>query len=143
MIFAGCLVLGAYLVKASVITFVYLAFFLGAYLFSSLFLTPDLDLKQSTVFQRWGVARVLWLPYARFFHHRSLSHHMLFGPLTRIIYLCIILFVATIGVLKLTGWQMRLHVPHWAVIISILSGVYLPNQIHTIADALWSIKHHR
>ncbi len=142
VVFALCLALGLYMLKAEVIEPVYLSFFLGAYLFSSLFLTPDLDLKQSIAFRRWGVARFLWLPYARFFHHRALSHHIVFGPLTRIVYLGVVLFVAIIAIANLTGWQMRFYVPHWAVILSILAGLYLPNQIHTLADALWSIRRH-
>jgi uncharacterized metal-binding protein len=143
VVFAGCLALAAYMLKTKVIRPVYLFFFLVAYLFSSLFLSPDLDLKQSIAFRRWGLAHILWLPYAHLFHHRALSHHILFGPLTRILYLGAILFVASMTIANLTGWQMELHVPNWAIILSILAGIYLPNQIHTLADALSSVRHHR
>ena len=61
--------------------------FLSAYLFSSFFLSPDLDLHNSRATRRWGIARALWLPYSWVFRHRAVSHHLLFGPLTRIAYL--------------------------------------------------------
>jgi len=103
VILAGCLALGSYLVKEELIEAVHLTVFFGAYLFSSFFLTPDLDLKQSLAFRRWGIARVLWVPYARLFRHRALSHSILLGPLTRILYLGFILFVITIAAANMAG----------------------------------------
>ena len=139
-VFAGCTVLGLYLVKLNFIAIVHLASFLGSYLFASLFLTPDLDLKQSIAFKRWGIARILWLPYAHLFRHRALSHHILFGPLTRIVYAVLILSLVVSALTHMTSLRIQLHAPGWAVLVSIVAGVYLPNQIHTLADILWSIK---
>ncbi len=143
VILAGCLALGSYLVKEELIEAVHLTVFFGAYLFSSFFLTPDLDLKQSLAFRRWGIARVLWVPYARLFRHRALSHSILLGPLTRILYLGFILFVITIAAANIAGWTVQLYLPQWGVLISILTGIYMPNHIHVLADVLWSIAHHR
>ncbi len=50
--------------------------FLSAYLFSSLFLSPDLDLHNSRATKRWGIARIFWLPYSWVFRHRAVSHHL-------------------------------------------------------------------
>ena len=59
----------------------------GAYLFSGLLLSSDLDIY-SRIYQRWGPLRWLWYPYQRLIAHRSwLSHNMIVGPLLRILYL--------------------------------------------------------
>ncbi|HDL85159.1 MAG TPA: hydrolase [Candidatus Acetothermia bacterium] len=138
IILVALIAVGCYLSQVRLVSGAYAGVFLGAYLFSSLFLSPDLDLKRSDPFRRWGLARVLWVPYARLFHHRALSHHIILGPLTRIAYLGGIVSLALIAILHLTGWQVRFSVLQWPVIAALLCGLYLPNQIHTIADAVWS-----
>jgi uncharacterized metal-binding protein len=60
--------------------------FLGGY-----WLSPDLDIK-SAPFLRWGVLRVIWLPYQRFIPHRSpLSHAPVLGSAIRLLYLAVCL----------------------------------------------------
>jgi len=140
-VFVACVASGVYLFQVGLVRSLYIGVFLGSYLFSSLFLSPDLDLKGSDSFRRWGVARVMWVPYARVFRHRALSHHIILGPLTRIAYLGAIVSLVLIAVLHLTGWQVRFSVPQWPVIAALLCGLYLPNQIHTVADAVWSTLH--
>lgn len=138
IVFVASVAFSVYLMQARLVHVVYVGVFLGSYLFSSLFLSPDLDLKRSDPFRRWGIARVLWVPYARLFRHRALSHHIIFGPLTRIAYLGGIVSLVLIAIMHLTGWQVRFSVPQWQVIVALLCGLYLPNQIHTLADAVWS-----
>ena len=138
IIFVALIAVGCYLSQAGLVSGAYVGVFLGAYLFSSLFLSPDLDLKGSDSFRRWGIARVIWVPYARLFRHRALSHHIILGPLTRIAYLGGIVSFVLIAILHFTGWQVRFSVPQWPVIAALLCGLYLPNQIHTVADAIWS-----
>jgi len=140
-VFVASVASGVYLFQVGLVRSLYIGVFLGSYLFSSLFLSPDLDLKGSDSFRRWGVARVIWVPYARLFRHRALSHHIIFGPLTRIVYLGGIVSLVLIAVLHLTGWQVRFSVPQWPVIAALLCGLYLPNQIHTVADVVWSALH--
>ncbi|MEA3238641.1 MAG: metal-binding protein [Candidatus Bipolaricaulota bacterium] len=140
-VFVACVASGVYLFQVGLVRSVYIGVFLGSYLFSSLFLSPDLDLKGSDSFRRWGVARVMWVPYARLFRHRALSHHIILGPLTRIAYLGAIVSLVLIAVLHLTGWQVRFSVPQWPMIAALLCGLYLPNQIHTVADTVWSALH--
>ena len=142
-IFVACVASGVYLSQAGLVRVMYVGVFLGSYLFSSLFLSPDLDLKGSDSFRRWGIARVIWVPYARLFRHRALSHHIVFGPLTRISYLGGIVSLVLIAILHFTGWQVRFSVPQWPMIVALLCGLYLPNQIHAVADAVWSTLHWR
>jgi uncharacterized metal-binding protein len=58
-----------------------------ASLFGGLIFSPDLD-TYSKQYTRWGIFRVVWLPYRAFFKHRSRwTHGILFGTLLRTIYL--------------------------------------------------------
>jgi uncharacterized metal-binding protein len=58
----------------------------GMTLFSGLMLSPDLDLH-SSVYNRWGPLKFIWLPYQKLIPHRSpLSHSYLLGPLLRVVY---------------------------------------------------------
>ena len=115
-----------------------MASFLGAYLFSSFFLSPDLDLARSRASRRWGLSRVLWLPYSALFRHRRLSHHLIWGPLTRILYLGGFVLAATFGIASATN--AKLSWPTWprSFLVAIFCGLYLPNQIHIMVDHLWS-----
>ncbi len=44
------------------------------FLFGGLMFGPDLD-THSNQYTRWGIFRVLWLPYQKFFSHRSRWSH--------------------------------------------------------------------
>ena len=58
----------------------------SAFLFGGLMFGPDLD-THSNQYTRWGIFRVLWFPYQKFFKHRSRwSHGYIFGTLLRVIY---------------------------------------------------------
>lgn len=60
---------------------------IGAYLFSGLWLSNDLDIY-SRIYRRWGPLRWLWYPYQKLVSHRSwLSHGFAIGPLGRMVYL--------------------------------------------------------
>jgi uncharacterized metal-binding protein len=82
----------------------------GAYLFSGLFLSNDLD-TQSRIYKRWGPLRVVWYPYQRLVAHRSmLSHGILIGPLLRVLYLYVMLelvLLVAYRVAMLTGSPLQ------------------------------------
>ncbi len=116
-----------------------IAAFVAAYAFSMLLLSPDLDLAMSDSYRRWGPLRWLWVPYAAAFRHRRVSHHPLFGPITRIAY---------VGLLALVGLLVYLGVSRRAapelslrpdLVITTLIGLYLPNLLHIAVDGLQSI----
>ena len=120
--------------------------FFGAYLFSSLFLSPDMDLGKSDPQNRWGIFRVLWKPYAKVFHHRGASHNPLLGPLSRILYLGINVFAVWSGLhywfsvdmveLKdLLKWWKKVFNDKW--LWATVVGLLLPNQIHLLADKMF------
>lgn len=52
---------------------------------------PDLDIR-SIQYKRWGFLRSIWLPYRKFFRHRSLfSHGLIIGTCIRLVYLLLII----------------------------------------------------
>lgn len=82
----------------------------GAYLFSGLLLSNDLDIA-SRIYRRWGPFRLLWYPYQRLMPHRSFwSHGIIIGPLLRVLYLYVML-----ELILLCSWR-----------ITMLTGVSAP-----------------
>ena len=65
-----------------------LSTFVGVFTYSTLFMSPDLDLCYSI--NPWSLRGILCFPfrtYARVFSHRGISHSIFLGTLTRIIWL--------------------------------------------------------
>ncbi len=112
--------------------------FVAAYLFSMLLLSPDLDLAKSDSYRRWGPLRWLWAPYAAAFRHRRISHHPLFGPITRIAYVGV-LALGALAIYSLAAHRVapRLVLPT-SLVFAVLIGLYLPNLIHILIDGLQS-----
>lgn len=100
-----------------------------AYLFGTFFLSPDLDVK-SGPYNRWGVFKIIWLPY-QFFGHRGILHHPVLGPviltLTPAILLYFLLLLLNIDAGELPVWI-------WT---SALSGIFISIEIHCLSDMLW------
>ena len=120
--------------------------FFGAYLFSSLFLSPDMDLGKSDPQNRWGIFRILWIPYTKAFSHRGVSHNPLLGPLSRILYLGLIVFavwsglhygfsVEMVEMKDLVKWWKKVFDDKW--LSATFIGLLLPNQIHILADKMF------
>jgi uncharacterized metal-binding protein len=67
--------------------------FSGGFVAGTFMLSPDLDLAEQNVDSKknWGILGFLWIPYGMMFSHRGLSHTWLVGPLTRLIYLGLLL----------------------------------------------------
>ena len=61
--------------------------FAGAFLVSTFFLSPDLDLFHSAPNRNWKFLRIVWWPYSKLFRHRGWSHMPGIGACTRIAYL--------------------------------------------------------
>ncbi|MFC2082013.1 DUF2227 family putative metal-binding protein [Candidatus Bipolaricaulota bacterium] len=120
-----------------------IAAFVFAYAFSSLFLSPDLDLRTSRPYLRWGVLRWLWAPYALVFRHRQRSHHVLLGPLSRIAYLGIIVVGGAFAYLAVARRVMPdLQLP-MGILAAIGCGLYVPNLTHVLLDRMRPARSHR
>lgn len=127
----------------------------AAFAFGGLIFGPDLDTK-SKQYSRWSVFRVIWLPYRKFFSHRSrFTHGLVFGAFLRVIYF---IGVATLAAYLIAlAWRgisngsvpdIRDFVAAWRSIANtvrgyfgenffILSfvGMWLGAASHTITDA--------
>jgi uncharacterized metal-binding protein len=134
-------VAGAVLVRKGSLPTEPLLAFLGGFAFSMIFLTPDLDLVRSRPTRRWGRLSILWWPYAKIFRHRGVSHHIVWGPLTRIAYLTLLAAAAAVGARALFGSPVSFGRPR-ANVWAIVAGVYAPNVVHTVVDAV-ATRHRR
>lgn len=112
-----------------------LGFWAGTFL-----LSPDLDLAEGRVNSKryWGALGFLWVPYGKMFSHRGMSHTWVVGPLTRLVYLAVLL----VPVAWLVGWawplaadSLRLLTPLGAG-SPLLVGYYLSQWLHLIADGV-------
>ena len=118
-----------------------LAAFTGAYAFSSLFLSPDLDLKDNDARKRWGPLGFLWIPYAKIFKHRGISHSLLWGPLTRLLYLAVVfggvaLALVALGLVPPPSFDVPSNgaIFHRQLLLALGAGLYLPNVLHVLLD---------
>lgn len=117
-----------------------IAIFTGAYVFSSLLLSPDLDLKVNSARRRWGPLGFIWAPYARAFKHRQTSHDLVIGPLTRLAHLAIVFGLVAVG-LSSIGLTLPTTAPAWVTpqaIGVLIAGLYVPNVLHVLLDRLVS-----
>ncbi len=86
-------------------------------LFAGLLFGPDLD-THSVQYSRWGIFRVIWFPYQKFFSHRSRwSHGLLFGTFLRIVYFLGIVSVFAIGVIFIGVWYGGGEMPNLSKIL--------------------------
>lgn len=121
------LLLGLYLLSSGYLKVKFILIFTISYLFSTFFLSPDMDIESSS-YERWGIFRFLWWPYKVLFKHRGISHNIVFGPLTILANLALIF----VPLLLLAGIDIR-SIPS-EVISAIILGIVLSNELHIIAD---------
>jgi len=112
--------------------------FVVGYVVSMLLLSPDLDLARTDSYRRWGPVAWIWAPYAAAFRHRRISHHPLFGPITRIGYLAAIGWIVLFAYGIATRNPARRLVLPVNLISAVLIGIYLPNLTHIAADGAQS-----
>lgn len=120
-----------------------IAIFAGAYLFSSLLLSPDLDLRHNRSRRRWGPLGFIWIPYTKIFKHRGVSHSVLLGTLTRLGYLGILGLLIAFVLSYYNIWAVSLDsltaAPLDLKLVAILiAGLWVPNIIHAITDRIHS-----
>lgn len=83
---------------------------------STFLLSPDLDLKHSIPTKNWGVLKVIWRGYSKFFRHRGKSHSLLFSSVTKLLYLAGVAFIS------LCLYEVAFHwvvAPSWAKTVSL------------------------
>lgn len=106
-----------------------ISYFAGTFL-----LSPDLDLAHGHVSSKsaWGILGFLWFPYGKMMKHRGLSHTYIIGPLTRIVYLGVILAVPII----LFGLPFGFKIDQTGFFVAI-GGYYISQWLHLLADGIY------
>jgi uncharacterized metal-binding protein len=131
----GILLLGAsvYLLLGLGLPRDFFLVFTTSYLFSLLWLSPDLDVDRgSGSLRRWGPLRYLWYPYKELFRHRGISHSIILGPLTRVLYMGTVLWTMT-WVLSIGLTVPRLD---QGFLYPFLLGMWLPDALHCLLDRM-------
>ncbi len=110
----------------------FLALGVGFYIGTD-FITPDLDIE-STAIKRWGMLKVIWLPYKWLFKHGQSSHNILYGAIVRVVYFSIII----LGVYYLLFRSLPPETMISSVYVFIfLTGIITANALHIILDVLF------
>ncbi|GAA4019303.1 metal-binding protein [Deinococcus rubellus] len=116
--------------------------FSAAYAAGTFLLSPDLDLAEGRVDskRRWGWLGFVWVPYGRMFSHRGLSHTWLLGPLTRLVYLGLMLTI--VWALLSAVWPALKWPPlgpsefNLTWLLPLALGYYVSQWLHLIADGV-------
>ncbi|RLA62771.1 MAG: hypothetical protein DRQ88_01825 [Epsilonproteobacteria bacterium] len=122
-------------------------FFLLGWLFATFIFGPDTDLMPK---KRAGIFRIFLYPYSWIFKHRGASHHILFGTLTRVIYLIVMggllvsiinsffypeLSLANYGKALISFfWNYNLDLPLYKGLTWFYIGVFLADASHVFVD---------
>jgi uncharacterized metal-binding protein len=106
----------------------------SSHLLGGLYLSPDLDLK-SLPWKRWGVLRIIWLPYQRIPHRHWLSHAPVVGSIGRLLYLGVLLSPVAIAFLKALP-PLQMGREFWYAVASALVGVEVSALNHLLLDGL-------
>jgi uncharacterized metal-binding protein len=106
-----------------------MAFFAGTFL-----LSPDLDLSEQNNSSKraWGWLGFVWVPYGWVMSHRGMSHTWLVGPLTRLVYLALLL--------ALPAYLLRDQLTTWRIgqaeLMAAVIGYYASQWLHLVADGV-------
>lgn len=110
----------------------------GAFVYSTLFMSPDLDLAyQIRLFSLRGFFSLPFRSYAKLFSHRGLSHNVLFGSLTRILWLlgwATLIFAAVYQALPTQQTFLTFYYSHEPYILYGLAGVCCADWAHLFLD---------
>jgi len=112
--------------------------FAGAFTYSTLFLNPDLDIANKIkLFSIRGVLTFPFRSYATFFRHRGLSHHVLVGSLTRILWLAawgVLIFLLVYKTLPTEASLSHFYHKYEPYILYGMSALCLADWCHILLD---------
>ena len=98
------------------------------------YITPDLD-TNSKAYRRWGILRIIWLPYKLCHKHRGVSHSIGLGAAGRIVYFAVVVF----GLYWIVcGYQPDVtRVLESIDMLVFLAGIAAANAGHILLDRLF------
>ncbi len=111
------------------------------FIYSTLFMSPDVDVANKIKF--FSIRGILTIPfrlYSMFFHHRGISHHVIFGSITRIIWLClffILLFlIYDISFINKFSFIKFIKKNHEYIMYGCI-GIFLSDILHLFLDKVF------
>lgn len=115
-----------------------LAVFAGTFTYSTLFMSPDMDLAGNIKLCSFrGILTIPFRSYSLFFRHRGLSHSVLLGTLTRMFWLfgfISLVFYLVVKTIPNTKPIWHYYVYHRDYFIWGGAGVFLADMSHLLLD---------
>lgn len=106
------------------------------YILTSYYISPDLDIN-SSVYKRWNILKVVWWPYREIMKHRQTSHSFIWGPISILVYLTIIILISTILLNEINFLPtIAFDAIYCDIYIITIISIVLIVEIHIIADKL-------
>ncbi len=119
----------------------YAVTFAGTFIYSTLFMNPDMDLAyQIKVGSLRGILSLPFRLYSRIFKHRGLSHSLFFGSLTRVLWLSAIalfVFYLTDQILLSKASFIKFFYQYDLFILFGFFGVFIADTCHLLLDIKW------
>ena len=111
---------------------------------ATFFMNPDVDIaNEIKLFSIRGVLTMPFRPYSMIFHHRGISHSMIFGTLTRILYLgvltTIVLFICNHTFLEKINLFDLFRMYKYYFIFGFV-GIFLADLCHLLLDLRFAKK---
>lgn len=113
-----------------------IAMFTGMYLFSGLYLSPDIDMSKSVVSKRYGILKFIWYPYQKCFPHKGdffnrnyFTHFPVLATLIRLVYFL------TIPLIILNYYNIQINL-EWLIMLYI--SCELASFLHLLLDILYT-----
>lgn len=114
--------------------------FAASFVYGSFFLGPDLDMaNRLKLFSIRGFFTLPFRPYATLFHRRGISRSLLFGTISRIIYIGVILSVICYTLDKSYLNTKNLYIflnKYQANLLTICLGLFLADFFHILLERL-------
>jgi uncharacterized metal-binding protein len=104
---------------------------IAGFAIGGIWLSPDIDLKQSYPSQRLGILSFLWTPYRQLSGHRGFSHIPIIGTLSRMAYAAIPI-IPWIYINKSNSLQILWQ--YKEIIASLFVGLEASCLVHLIMD---------
>lgn len=116
----------------------YLITFSLSFVYSTLFMNPDMDVANKIkLFSFRGIMTLPFRLYSIFFSHRGLSHRLIIGTFTRILFLSL-LFVAIMALIDYSFnskiFFMNFYYSYKKYIIYGFFGIFLADFCHLLLD---------
>ncbi|NGX51630.1 MAG: hypothetical protein K1060chlam2_01503 [Chlamydiae bacterium] len=112
--------------------------FASVFVYSTLFMNPDLDLaNQIKLFSIRGLFALPFRSYAALFSHRGLSHNLIVGSITRILWLAgwgALIFLAIYKTLPTEASLRRFYHHYQPFILYSFAAISLADWCHLLLD---------